>query len=150
MPDRPSNEEIVHEYARAAAELDLETLTRLRHPDWMVMWPQSGERVMSSESFAEIVKRYPGGSPTTEVQRIVGGEDRWIVTASNTVVRVAGTGDAWWSEWRMVYPDGQVYDCVDLIELRDGKVWRETVYWAPPFDAPDWRRPFVELPGGGA
>ena len=44
----------------------------------------------------------------------------------------------------MTYPDGQVYDCVDLLELRDGKVFRETVYWAPPFDAPDWRRPFVE------
>jgi hypothetical protein len=149
MSDRPTNEEIVQEYARAAAELDLETLTRLRHAEWMVMWPQSGERVMSSESFAEIVKAYPGGAPTTQVQRIVGGEDRWIVTASNTVVRVAGTGDAWWSEWRMTYPDGQVYDCVDLIELREGKVWRETVYWAPPFDAPDWRRPFVQLRGGG-
>ena len=147
MPDGPSNEEIVHEYARASVEFDLETLTRLRHPEWMVMWPQSGERVKSSESFAEIVKAYPGGAPTTQVQRIVGGEDRWIVTASNTVVRVAGTGDAWWGEWRMTYPDGQVYDCVDLIELREGQVWRETVYWAPPFDAPDWRRPFVQLGG---
>ena len=38
---------------------------------------------------------------------------------------------------------------VDLIELRAGKVWRETVYWAPPFDAPEWRRPFVELREGG-
>ena len=35
---------------------------------------------------------------------------------------------------------------VDLMELRDGLVHRETVYWAPPFEAPDWRRPFVELP----
>ena len=58
------------------------------------------------------------------------------MTAANTVVRVAGTGDAWWGEWRVTYPDGQVYDCVDLIELRDGKVFHETVYWAPPFDAP--------------
>jgi hypothetical protein len=23
-------------------------------------------------------------------------------------------------------------------------VLRETVYWAPPFEAPEWRRPFVE------
>ena len=71
------------------------------------------------------------------------------MTASNTAVRVAGTGDSWWGEWRITYPDGQVYDCVDLIELREGKVWRETVYWAPPFDAPEWRRPFVELREGG-
>jgi hypothetical protein len=148
MPDRPTNEEIVREYARASAEIDLDTLGRLRHPEWMVLWPQSGERVSSTDSYAEIVRRYPGGAPIAEVERIVGGEDRWVLTGANTVVRVAGTGDAWWGEWRMTYPDGQVYNCVDLIELRDGKVYRETVYWAPPFDAPDWRRPFVELPGG--
>jgi hypothetical protein len=37
---------------------------------------------------------------------------------------------------------------VDVIELREGKVWRETVYWAPQFDAPEWRRPFVQVRGG--
>jgi hypothetical protein len=141
--DRPTNEEIVREYARASAEFDLVTLERLRHPGWSVMWPQSGEMVKGSASFAEIVKRYPGGSPSTKVERVIGSEDRWIVTPGNTVLRVAGTGDAWWGEWVMTYPDGQVYNCVDLIELRDGLVYRETAYWAPPFNAPDWRRPFV-------
>jgi ketosteroid isomerase-like protein len=150
VADRPTNEEIVREYARASAELDLETLARLRHPDWSVIWPQSGERVMSSESHAEIVKRYPGGRPSLVVERIVGGEDRWVLTGANTVVRIAGTGDAWWGEWRMTYPDGQVYNCVDLIELRDGRILHETVYWAPPFDAPDWRRPFVRMQDGDA
>jgi hypothetical protein len=145
VPDQPTNEEIVREYARASAEVDLDALVRLRHPDWSVRWPQSGERVMSSESYAEIVNRYPGGQPRSTVGRIVGGEDRWVVTASNTVIRVAGTGDAWWGEWLVTYPDGQAYHCVDLIELRGGMVYHETVYWAPPFDAPEWRRPFVEM-----
>jgi hypothetical protein len=147
VPDQPTNEEIVRNYAKASVALDLETLATLRHPDWSVVWPQSGERVNSSDSYAEIVKRYPGGTPRSTVGRIVGGEDRWVVTGANTVVRVAGTGDAWWSEWLVTYPDGQTYHCVDLIELRDRRVLRETVYWAPPFDAPDWRRPFVEQTG---
>jgi ketosteroid isomerase-like protein len=150
VPDKPTNEQIVHEYARASAELDLDTLAALRHPDWSVLWPQSGERVMSSQSYAEIIRRYPGGSPRSAVGRIVGGEDRWVMTGANTVVRVAGTGDAWWGEWLVSYPDGQTYHCVDLIELREGRIFRETVYWAPPFDAPDWRRPFVELSEPGA
>lgn len=155
MATTSTNEEVVRAYARASAELDLEGLARLRHPDWRVMWPQSGELVDSSESFAEIIRRYPGGSPRTSVERVVGGEDRWVVTPGNTVIRIAGTGDAWWGEWLVTYPDGQTYHCVDLIELRDGLVHRETVYWAPPFAAPDWRRPFVERasdapsPGGG-
>jgi hypothetical protein len=148
VPDRPSNEEIVREYARASAEANLEALGSLRHPAWTVMWPQSGEKVTSSDSYAEIVRRYPGGRPVSQVDRIVGPEDQWIVTGANTVVRVSGEGDAWWSSWTVTYPDGQLYHCVDLIELQDGKVIRETVYWAPPFDAPEWRRPFVELDGG--
>ena len=139
-----TNEAVVGRYAAASARNDLEELEQLRHPDWTVDWPQSGERVHSSESFAEIVKNYPGGRRKAEVSRIVGSEDRWVVTPSNTVVQVAGSGDFWWSEWMMTYPDGELYHVVDLIVLRDGLVHRETVYWAPPFAAPDWRRPFVE------
>ena len=45
----PSNEEIVHEYARASAELDLDALSSLRHPDWSVLWPQTGEQVKGSD-----------------------------------------------------------------------------------------------------
>ena len=144
MSDRQTNEAIVRRYATSSASNDLDELARLRHPDWTVEWPQSGERVHSSESFASIVDAYPGGHPHVEVSKIIGSEDRWVVTPGNTVLRVAGGGDFWWSQWRMTYPDGQEYQVVELIELRDGLVHRETVYWAPPFDAPDWRRPFVE------
>jgi hypothetical protein len=141
-----SREEVVRRYASAAAENDLETLTRLRHPQWQVEWPQSGERVSSSEAFNAIVRAYPGGSPTTRIERVVGSEDRWVVTPSNTVVRMAGSGDFWWGDWTMTYPDGACYHCIDLIELRDGLVFRETVYWAPPFERPAWRAHLVDEP----
>ena len=145
MPAESTNEAIVQRYAAAAARNDLAELKRLRHAAWTVEWPQSGERVQSSESFAAIVERYPGGKPTAEVRRLVGAEDRWVVRPDNQIMRVAGSGDFWWSEWSMTYPDGQEYQVVDLFELRDGRILRETVYWAPPFEAPDWRRPFVDL-----
>jgi hypothetical protein len=29
------------------------------------------------------------------------------------------------------------------MDLRDEKSWRETVYWAPLFDAPAWRGQWV-------
>ena len=145
-----SNEEVVELYARASVANDLEELASLRHPDWSVDWPQSGERVGSHSSFAEIIRRNPGGHPTTTVTRIVGSEDRWVVTPGNTVVKVVGAGDAWWSEWLATYPDGQTYHVIDLIELRDGLVRHETVYWAAPFAAPDWRRPFVDDPSSAA
>ena len=134
------------------AEFDIPTLHELRHADWEVVWPQSGEHVHSSEGWAEIARNYPGGTPSTELTRVVGAEDRWVVSPGNTVMRVIGSGDFWWAEWRMTYPDGSTWICVDLMELREGKVYREVVYWALPFDAPSWRAPWVASdashPGG--
>lgn len=139
-----TNEECARRYAAASAAHDVAALAALRHPNWMVVWPQSGERVHGTENWAEIIANYPGGAPATEVTRIVGAEDRWVVTGGNTVLKVAGSGDFWWSEWRLTYPNGDVYLVVDLLELRDGLVVRETVYWAAPFEAPAWRAPWVE------
>jgi SnoaL-like protein len=140
---RLTNQECVQQYSAASATNDLAALAALRHPDWMVSWPQSGERVEGNQAWTEIIANYPGGAPRTEITRVVGAEDHWVVTAGNTVMRVAGSGDFWWSEWRVTYPNGEVYLVVDLIELRDGLVHRETVYWAAPFEAPAWRAPWV-------
>ena len=141
---RPTNEEVVTRYGAASAAHDTAALAALRHPDWSVTWPQSGEIVHSNEAFAEIIANYPGGAPKREITRVVGTEDQWVVTAGNTVMRVVGSGDFWWSEWRVTYPNDDVYLVVDLIELLDGLVHRETVYWAAPFEAPAWRAPWVE------
>ncbi|HTK45698.1 MAG TPA: nuclear transport factor 2 family protein, partial [Patescibacteria group bacterium] len=94
---RLTNEECVRRYAAASAAHDLEALPTLRHPEWMVSWPQSGEIVHGSQAFAEIITNYPGGAPAVEVTRIIGAEDQWVVTPANTAIRVAGSGDFWWS-----------------------------------------------------
>ena len=143
---RPTNQEIVTRYGAALAAHDMPALGALRHPDWSVYWPQSGELVHSTQAFSEIIANYPGGAPKIEIARTVGAEDQWVVTAGNTPMRVAGSGDFWWSEWRIEYASGEAYVVVDLIELRDGLVYRETTYWAAPFDAPAWRAPWVDRP----
>ena len=138
-----TNEDVARRYAEAAARLDLDAMAALRHPEWQAAWPQSGERIIGSENYRRIVEAYPGGHPTSQVRRVVGAEDRWVVTPANTVQQIAGSGDFWWTEWLMTYPDGRAYYSVELIELRDGLVWRETVYFAEPFSAPDWRSRWV-------
>ncbi|HEY3072798.1 MAG TPA: nuclear transport factor 2 family protein [Candidatus Limnocylindrales bacterium] len=149
MAATTTNEEIARRYVVAASANDLDSLAALRDPDWQVSWPQSGERVIGTDDFRAIVSRYPGGTPRTEIRRVVGDKDRWVVTPSNTALRVAGEGDLWWGEWSVTYPDGQTYFCIDLIELRGGRVWRETVYWATPFEAPEWRAPWVRRDSKG-
>ncbi|MDP9326419.1 MAG: hypothetical protein M3O87_07790 [Candidatus Dormibacteraeota bacterium] len=144
-----THEEVVRAYAIAAVANDNAALEELRHPDWTVDWPQSGERVLGSANFASITGNYPGGSPQQRPGRIVGSGDRWVLSPSNTMVRVVGEGEAWWGEWQVTYPDGSEWFCVDLIQLREGKVFRETVYWAAPLPTPEWRAQWVERIEGG-
>jgi hypothetical protein len=139
-----TNEELVRRYAEAAVRHDFDTLEGLRHPDWTSVWPQSGEIVRGTDNDRAMMEAYPGGKPTLEPTRLVGSEDRWAVSPLGGIYRVAGEGENWWGEYRMTYPDGRTWFTVTLIELRDGKVWRETIYWAEPFEAPEWRAQFVE------
>ena len=141
---RLTNEECVTRYGAASAAHDVAALDGAAPSGLEVYWPQSGERVHSSRACAEIIANYPGGAPKTEITRVVGAEDQWVVTAGNTVMRVAGSGDFWWSEWRLTYPSGEIYLVVDLMELRDGLVHRETVYWAPPVRGARLARPWVD------
>jgi hypothetical protein len=33
---------------------------------------------------------------------------------------------------------------VSIVELKGGKMWRDTRYYAEPFEAPEWRAQWVE------
>jgi hypothetical protein len=54
-----------------------------------------------------------------------------------------GEGDLWVTEYVIRY-EGQSVQTVSIMEFRDGKVSRETQYFAEPFDAPAWRAQWVE------
>lgn len=140
-----TNEEVVRRYAAAEMEFDHDTLRALRHPDWTALWPQSGELIRGSDNERAIVEGYPGGAPrVVKAERMIGSEDRWATSPMGGAYRVDGEGENWWGEWRMVYPDGSTFFTVILLELRDGKIFRETLYWAAPFESPEWRAPYVE------
>jgi hypothetical protein len=66
---------------------------------------------------------------------------------------VTGGGDVWFRESVIHYADGKVVYGVSRVELRDGKIWRETRYYAEPFEAPAWRaswsKPVIEEPVAG-
>ena len=38
---------------------------------------------------------------------------------------------------------------IDVIQLQDGRVLRESTYWAQVLDAPPWRREWVEFDASG-
>lgn len=138
MPE-PTNEQVARRYFEANARNDLGVLDSLRSPDWQMRWPSTGE-LLDSAAYRAVHEHYPGGYPRFDTMRIVGSEDRYVVTPANTVMRIAGSGDVWIGEARMAYGDGTEWYGVKLLELRDVLVHRETDYWSPVTDAPDWRR----------
>jgi hypothetical protein len=40
--------------------------------------------------------------------------------------------------------DGQPVHTVSIMEFREDKVVRETLYFADPFEAPEWRAEWIE------
>jgi hypothetical protein len=64
--------------------------------------------------------------PSIQLRRVLVKEGLWVVEGVND------------------YGGGQVFDMVLILELRDGKMWRDRWYFAEPFEAPEWRAKWVE------
>jgi hypothetical protein len=139
-----SNEDLIRAYVAAHQAHDYEAVGRMRHADWSQEWPQSGERVRGHANDAAIMANWPGGLPEAGDIRIAGDEDRWVLTPSMTMQRIAGDGDTWWADGTATYPDGSRWFAALLAEVRDGLLYRETWYFAPRLEAPAWRAGWVE------
>ena len=111
-----SNEEVVRRYWQAHAHRDLDTLSELRHPDWIVEWPQSRERIRGDANARAGLASYPGGAPQIKTDRFVGSEDRWVMTPFYAVQRIVGNGDFWWGDGTVSYPD---------LKLEYGEKWED-------------------------
>jgi hypothetical protein len=134
-----ASEDLVRQYIEAVAANDFETMEKLRHSDWHEDWPQSGERVPSHDAYRRIHENFPGGMPRVELTDVAGAEDRWVVTPSMTIQRIAGSGDVWTVEGTNTYPNGEMYHFIQLLRIHDGTIRHSTSYFAAPFAAPAWR-----------
>ena len=104
---------------------DIEGAVASMADDAVVEWPQSGERIVGKDACSLVYRNYPGGSPSYELRRISGGGDLFVVEA---------TGQ---------YGSDTVY-ATSIVEFRNGKVVKQTDYFANPFEAPPWRAQWVE------
>jgi ketosteroid isomerase-like protein len=105
---------------------DWEAARGLLHDDFVQEWPQSKERIVGRDNAIAINQNFPGGLPTMRFRRTLADGDLAVL------------------EVELTYSDGSRYLGVSVIELRDGKVMRETDYFAQPFQAPQWRAQWVQ------
>ncbi len=88
----PSGRSVVERFARALQNKDFDELEALVTDDFTDEMPQSGERVRGKTNQLAILRNYPGGVGTIDPgsARLVGAEDRWVMTPSFTALRGVG------------------------------------------------------------
>jgi hypothetical protein len=93
-------------------------------------FPQSGERFRGRDNILSMYSTYSdntGTAPKTKLRRIVKPGDAWVIE---------GTID---------YGDGIPVNSISIIVTGpDGKIVQQTDYFANPFEAPEWRRPYLD------
>jgi hypothetical protein len=102
---------------------DKEISHEIYHDDAVLEFPQSQERFEGKANFIAWRKIYPA-AVEFKIRRIRGRGDFWV---AETAIRY--DGGAW------------NYGC-SILEFRDDKVARETIYVTQGWEAPDWRAPW--------
>jgi len=119
------NRAALDQHWAASASGDLETEHAIYDDNVLCEYPQSGEKIRGRRNLQALRGHHPGKPSGFSVRRIV------------------GAGDLWVTEYIINY-EGKPFRTVSIMEFRDGKVVRETQYFAEPFAAPAWRSQWVD------
>jgi ketosteroid isomerase-like protein len=123
MDEQQIRAALVEHWAASEAG-DFETEHGIYRDDAILEYPQSGERIR--------------GRANIQTTRTLQPNHKHF-----TVRRIIGRGDVWVTEYILAY-DGKPSCTVSIMEFVDGKVARETQYFADPFEAAAWRKRWVE------
>jgi hypothetical protein len=123
MDDNKTREALNRHWAASDAN-DFDIEHDIYRDDAVLEYPQSGERITSRLNIQASREAQPNAK-RFKVQRIV------------------GEGDLWVTEFILAY-DGQPSYTVSIMEFQDGKVARETQYFADPFEPGPSRAQWVE------
>jgi hypothetical protein len=108
----------------AAASHDQVKTQEIYTDDAVLEFPQGGERIRGKANITAFRSAYPA-------------------KLDFRMRRTIGIGDLWVNEYVIRY-DGAPVNVVGIMEFRNGKVFRETIYFGEPWDPPEWRAQWVE------
>ena len=120
-----SHRQVVENYLSAVRAHDFDALSDTRHDDFIQEWHQMGERTRGKKNARLINENHPG-LPKPTIRRIHEGPDLCV------------------AETTLEYPDGSVWQAVNIFEFKDDLVARQTDYFGAPLTAPAWRAKWVE------
>ncbi|ASL45245.1 hypothetical protein bAD24_I17365 [Burkholderia sp. AD24] len=117
--------EALNAHWRASAAGDLDAEHAIYADDAICDYPQSGERILGRANLQALRGHHPDKPSGFDVRRI------------------QGEGNLWVTEYEITY-NGRAFWTVSIMEFRDGKVVHETQYFSDPFEAPGWRKQWVQ------
>lgn len=94
--------------------------------DAVLEYPAGGEQIRGKANIVATRSAYPGGPASFEVHRVLGARDVWVC------------------EMTLLSKSDDPHSVAAILELRDGKVVREAIYVAEPFDPPAYRAQWSE------
>ena len=117
--------EALNAHWRASADGDAIAEHDIYADDSICDYPQSGERILGRSNLQALRSHHPGKPSGFNVRRILGKANLWV------------------TEYTINYQERAAFT-VSIMEFRGGKVVHETQYFADPFEAPAWRRQWVQ------
>lgn len=113
-------------FAHGGADaLSPEAEYELRHEDYVMEMPQSGERIRGRDRMRAMQEAFPT-PPSITLRRVVGAGRVWVVEGVNDYA-------------------GDVWHVIVVFEFdQDGRIVRDTRYYSSPIEAPEWRAQWVE------
>jgi hypothetical protein len=117
--------EALNAHWRASAAGDFTAEHAIYDENAICDYPQSAERILGRRNLQALRTHHPGKPSGFNVRRMF------------------GEGDLWITEYTITYQGKPSYT-VSIMEFENGKVVHETQYFAGPFEAPSWRRQWVE------
>lgn len=124
-----NNKQILENFWGTMETNDFYAASRLLHDDYLLEWPQSGERILGRDNFATINTNYPAESKWHfNVNQIVAEGDMVVTDVSVTEAKTTGRA-------------------ITFSTIRDGKIWKQVEFWPDPFEAPAWRAKWIQKMG---
>ncbi len=124
--DERESRRVVERFWAAMAANDFRAAGDLLHDEYVLEWPQSGERIRGRDNFVAVNEQYPAAGP-------------WRFTVHRIVADAAAVATD------VSVTDGVVIGrAITFSELRDGRIAHQTEFWPDPFPAAEWRAQWVE------
>ena len=120
------SKQIVTKFWATMQTNEFQAVAELLHDDYILEWPQSGERVRGRANFVAINQNYPAqGRWEFTVHRILSDRDQVISDVGVT--------------------DGVIQArVITFSTIRDGKIIHQIEFWPDPFEPAAWRAKWVE------